>query len=214
MLLADLKLTVFKIRGTADLKTIQRMSNMVTCPMADCHYNHEHHISEDGLPWTCFGCGASACASCHSPWHDGETCEQYMTRTALNIAETHFVENRSERPIVGCPSCQAKIQKTEGCDHMECRCGAEFCYGCQAYYLSARTEGWQGFLAVQHETTCSHYTKTSKGHVIEGLSWEEFLQAKQDVEFGSKHYGLIVTYKEDDNRVSASYRASGSDRAQ
>jgi hypothetical protein len=179
------------------------MSDIVICPMADCRYGHVHDVLEDGLQWTCFGCGTYACASCCAPWHDGETCEQYMTRTALNIEETHIFEGGSERPIVECPSCKANIQKEEGCDHMRCHCGAEFCYGCQAYYLSAQTEGWQGFLAVKHQVTCDHYTKTSKGHVIEGLSWDDLWHANRNIEFGSKHVDWTVTYGRDGDGLRA-----------
>jgi len=31
-----------------------------------------------------------------------------------------------------CPRCLVIVRKEEGCNHMHCRCGAEFCYGCGA----------------------------------------------------------------------------------
>ena len=31
-----------------------------------------------------------------------------------------------------CPSCFSLIQRTEGCPHMKCKCGAQFCYTCGA----------------------------------------------------------------------------------
>ena len=189
--------------------TVQRMSNVVICPKADCNYAHEHEVSEDGLQWTCFTCGTLACASCCAPWHSNETCEQYMTRTALNIEEPQIVEGGSRRPIVRCPSCKIKIQKEKGCDHMKCRCGAEFCYGCRAYYLSAQTEGWQGFLTVRHEKTCHRYADFLQGHVIEGLSWSELWRRNGVVEFGSKHVDWIVTFAKDGKGVSVSYRNRG-----
>lgn len=33
-----------------------------------------------------------------------------------------------------CPSCQHVVEKTEGCNFMECICGTEFCYGCGVEY--------------------------------------------------------------------------------
>jgi hypothetical protein len=92
---------------------------------------------------------------------------------------------------------------------MKCRCGAEFCYGCRAHYLSAQTEGWQGFLAVQHEKTCGRYQNSSQGHVIEGLSWIELWRRIGVVEFGSKHVDRIVTFAKDGKGVSVSYRNRG-----
>jgi E3 ubiquitin-protein ligase RNF144 len=31
-----------------------------------------------------------------------------------------------------CPKCHVFIEKTEGCNHMVCRCNHEFCYVCLA----------------------------------------------------------------------------------
>lgn len=33
-----------------------------------------------------------------------------------------------------CPSCKFWVSKNQGCDHMTCRCGYEFCYQCGAKY--------------------------------------------------------------------------------
>jgi len=31
-----------------------------------------------------------------------------------------------------CPSCNVIVRKEEGCDHISCTCGSDFCYGCGA----------------------------------------------------------------------------------
>mmetsp|Transcript_63677 Transcript_63677/g.183153 ORF Transcript_63677/g.183153 Transcript_63677/m.183153 type:complete len:300 (+) Transcript_63677:66-965(+) len=31
-----------------------------------------------------------------------------------------------------CPNCRVIVRKEDGCDHVECRCGAGFCFGCGA----------------------------------------------------------------------------------
>jgi len=33
-----------------------------------------------------------------------------------------------------CPSCKEMIEKEDGCDHMQCECGHEFCYQCWRSY--------------------------------------------------------------------------------
>ena len=33
-----------------------------------------------------------------------------------------------------CPKCEVWIMKNEGCNHITCRCGAEFCYVCGKIY--------------------------------------------------------------------------------
>ena len=33
-----------------------------------------------------------------------------------------------------CPFCKHWVERTEGCDHMKCRCGKDFCYKCAGPY--------------------------------------------------------------------------------
>jgi hypothetical protein len=35
-----------------------------------------------------------------------------------------------ERPVKQCPSCKTPTQKTAGCDHLQCTCGAHWCWAC------------------------------------------------------------------------------------
>ncbi|CAG8486023.1 10391_t:CDS:2 [Ambispora gerdemannii] len=51
-----------------------------------------------------------------------------------------------------CPKCNANIEKNEGCDHMTCRCGYEFCWLCLADYNAIRKDGNK-----YHMPTCQHY---------------------------------------------------------
>lgn len=34
-----------------------------------------------------------------------------------------------------CPFCNHWVLKSEGCDHMKCRCGKDFCYKCGGVYM-------------------------------------------------------------------------------
>ncbi|KAJ4989273.1 dihydroxyacid dehydratase [Stagonosporopsis vannaccii] len=38
--------------------------------------------------------------------------------------------NRLECPVRECPACKVGVQKTYGCDHMKCHCGAHWCWAC------------------------------------------------------------------------------------
>ena len=61
----------------------------------------------------------------------------------------------NEKNIKQCPSCRQGIEKRRGCDHMTCKCGAQFCYICGADYL-----GPSGIFAVGnhvHAESCRHY---------------------------------------------------------
>lgn len=39
-----------------------------------------------------------------------------------------------------CPFCQNRIERSDGCDHMECLCGYQFCYCCGGAYGRCRCE--------------------------------------------------------------------------
>lgn len=61
----------------------------------------------------------------------------------------------NEKNIKQCPGCRQGIEKRRGCDHMTCKCGAQFCYICGADYL-----GPSGIFAVGnhvHAESCRHY---------------------------------------------------------
>lgn len=34
-----------------------------------------------------------------------------------------------------CAKCKQGVEKSEGCHHMKCTCGHEFCYKCGADYV-------------------------------------------------------------------------------
>ncbi|KAL9828698.1 putative IBR domain, E3 ubiquitin ligase RBR family [Arabidopsis thaliana] len=36
-----------------------------------------------------------------------------------------------------CPSCKFYVDKVEGCLHIKCRCGYQFCYGCGSVWKSS-----------------------------------------------------------------------------
>ena len=35
-----------------------------------------------------------------------------------------------------CPHCRLMVMRTEGCPHIICRCGGQFCYSCGGDYSS------------------------------------------------------------------------------
>jgi len=54
-----------------------------------------------------------------------------------------------------CPNCKNGIFKNDGCDHMTCLCGHEFCWRCSAPYRGAR-----GIMTVgnsAHKRWCKHH---------------------------------------------------------
>jgi len=39
-------------------------------------------------------------------------------------------EHWAQESCQACPTCYVLVRKETGCDHIQCRCGASFCYGC------------------------------------------------------------------------------------
>lgn len=51
-----------------------------------------------------------------------------------------------------CPGCGSRIEKTDGCDHMTCLCGYEFCYQCGETHCLCDDEGdEEGFTYTREE---------------------------------------------------------------
>jgi hypothetical protein len=46
------------------------------------------------------------------------------------MADEKFEEFITGSNFKQCPKCKRWIEKNQGCDHMTCKCGCEFCYRC------------------------------------------------------------------------------------
>ena len=80
---------------------------------------------------TCSECSFQWCFNCHSPWHEGLSCQSYRK------GDKQFTKWTKGR-MVGytpncqqCPKCKVYIERSTGCDSMTCnRCKTNFCYKC------------------------------------------------------------------------------------
>jgi len=100
------------------------------CPTPDCHQIYRCNVD---TALKCPSCFAAVCSVCHEEAHDGMTCAQRK----LHNEAAHDRMNEtwaSARGVKKCPSCQVWIEKIEGCNHMECRCGAHICWKCMGVF--------------------------------------------------------------------------------
>jgi IBR domain, a half RING-finger domain len=80
-------------------------------------------------------CLISYCQCCSRIWsrgrvaHTGLTCREYAAQLASLSPDSaeEWVERAGAQR---CRRCHAAIEKNEGCRHMTCRCGYEFCWTC------------------------------------------------------------------------------------
>ncbi|KAH0158405.1 hypothetical protein KCU67_g7524, partial [Aureobasidium melanogenum] len=70
----------------------------------------------------CPKCWHLTCVVCKAPGHEGDCPADLELAALLKYAE----DMRWQR----CYSCLSVVQRQDGCSHMECRCGASFCYVC------------------------------------------------------------------------------------
>ncbi|KXJ95767.1 hypothetical protein Micbo1qcDRAFT_157830, partial [Microdochium bolleyi] len=83
-----------------------------------------HNIDRDQSIVRC-DAGHRTCIYCRGADHGRETCPQDR-----ELARTH--ELAEEEGWKQCYGCNAYVEHHEACQHMTCRCGAEFCYVCGA----------------------------------------------------------------------------------
>lgn len=108
------------------------------CPGPECH-----RIAVKPRDNLFFGCNLTAfckdgcqrrfCFQCTEEPHDGPC-------NLIEIAYHHPNQDNSnqterkpkDKTIQRCPRCKAPIEKNGGCNHMTCKCGAHFCWLCNA----------------------------------------------------------------------------------
>eukprot|EP00262_Sarcandra_glabra_P000216 TRINITY_DN10297_c0_g2_i1.p1 TRINITY_DN10297_c0_g2~~TRINITY_DN10297_c0_g2_i1.p1 ORF type:complete len:509 (+),score=62.23 TRINITY_DN10297_c0_g2_i1:306-1832(+) len=121
-------------------------SEKMYCPFPNCSVllNPRHCIStrassstqQDNGCVECPECRRFICVDCRVPWHSSMTCEEYQNlpaeeRDLGDITLHRLAQNKKWRR---CQQCRRMIELTQGCYHMTCWCGHEFCYSCGAEY--------------------------------------------------------------------------------
>ncbi|KAH7402285.1 hypothetical protein DE146DRAFT_692591 [Phaeosphaeria sp. MPI-PUGE-AT-0046c] len=118
-------------------------TNPIYCPVPTCsafipdrllpqHFREKRDSRVDsgiGTPtpdlFTCPTCEAGICIGCQQQAHPGSMCtaEEFGIDTDTAALLKAWGYKR-------CPKCGHGVKRMFGCCHMECRCGANFCWGC------------------------------------------------------------------------------------
>ena len=112
----------------AHLKTIDTIQE---CPTSHC--DQTYRTSTDGSVLTCLKCSTPICTTCQAPSHSGMTC---ATRQRLGAAEIQSWNLGKD--IRKCPRCRNLIEKTGGCERVDCACGAGLCWKCMELWDANR----------------------------------------------------------------------------
>lgn len=103
-----------------------KTKNRVYCIGKNCgEWIKPNHISlEHGRKiGKCKRCGTRVCAICNNKAHNSRDCPK-------DPATKKFIDTAKEKGWQKCFSCSAMVELKEGCNHMTCRCTAEFCMVC------------------------------------------------------------------------------------
>lgn len=103
------------------------------CPTPGC--NTIYGVDSVITSQTCPGCLTVICTHCHAQ-HDGLTCAEHKDISSGGYEALQKV--KKELGIKDCPKCKTPIEKTEGCNHMNCKgCGAHICWVCLGTFTNS-----------------------------------------------------------------------------
>ena len=83
----------------------------------------------------CSECSFQWCYNCHSPWHEGLSCNSYREGDKQFMKWTKGRVSGYTPNCQKCPKCKVFIERSSGCDSMTCnRCHSHFCYKCGNHF--------------------------------------------------------------------------------
>ncbi|OAA65433.1 ring finger protein [Niveomyces insectorum RCEF 264] len=122
-------------------------------------------IEESCPKFRCHACRAAYCINHNVPWHSGETCAQYDVRTKQRRREEQRKSDQwVQKHAKECPQCHKMVHKYEGCNHITCLCGHEWCYLCFAPFVTT-----MGILRCRHKAGCTERDLAEELDLLEHL---------------------------------------------
>ncbi|XP_059660613.1 E3 ubiquitin-protein ligase RSL1-like [Cornus florida] len=87
----------------------------------------------------CAKCGGFFCVNCKVAWHNNMTCYDYKRLNPYPCEEDAKLKSVARRNAWRqCVKCNHMVELAEGCYHIYCRCGYEFCYTCGAEWKNKK----------------------------------------------------------------------------
>ncbi|GAV64350.1 IBR domain-containing protein [Cephalotus follicularis] len=145
-----LPLTNYKSLEVAIAEADVHHSDRIYCPFPNCSAlldprecssaRATSSSQSDNSCAECPVCQRFICVECEVPWHSSMSCDEYQSlpmeeRDASDITLHRLALNLRWRR---CQQCRRMIELMQGCYHMTCWCGHEFCYSCGAEYRNGQ----------------------------------------------------------------------------
>ncbi|KAK1998738.1 hypothetical protein LX36DRAFT_575720 [Colletotrichum falcatum] len=106
--------------------------NRIYCPSKRCGawIKPQYIRKEGGRKYgKCGQCRTKVCCSCNGRWHPSRECPN-------DEETTRFLDQAKDEGWKRCYKCHHMVELKEGCNHMTCRCGAQFCMVCGVKWKS------------------------------------------------------------------------------
>ncbi|KAH6671942.1 hypothetical protein B0J14DRAFT_594777 [Halenospora varia] len=118
--------------------------NRIYCPARRCgEWIQPGNIhKEDGKKYgKCGRCKTKVCVACNGKWHGAKDCPK-------DDETNRLLETAKQEGWQRCYNCRTMVELKEGCNHMTCRCTAEFCMICGLKWKSCNCP-WFNYDAVE-----------------------------------------------------------------
>ncbi|KAI9867154.1 MAG: hypothetical protein M1813_009432 [Trichoglossum hirsutum] len=102
---------------------------------SDSKTSHASSEASNSSVISCPKCEVAICVSCKRLSHPDTPCEN---------SEEWITEFLRKYKLKRCPKCGNAVKKMFGCDHIRCRCGAQWCWACCKRIVVCENEGCDG----------------------------------------------------------------------
>jgi len=87
----------------------------------------------------CKRCRGLFCLHCKVPWHNNMSCVAYKRSNPSPSVEDAKLKSLARKNLWRqCVKCSHMVELGEGCNHISCRCGHQFCYVCGAEWRNKK----------------------------------------------------------------------------
>lgn len=118
------------------------VTEKIYCPNPKCGTlmsKAEFEISAQAAARTCMKCHHRFCINCKVPWHLNMTCSDYRRQNPYQCVDDPKLKSLvTQSRWRQCVKCNHMVSLAEGCYHIYCRCGHEFCYTCGAEWKNKK----------------------------------------------------------------------------
>ncbi|KAF4983168.1 hypothetical protein FDECE_17362 [Fusarium decemcellulare] len=107
--------------------------NPTYCSVSTCSAFIPPQLIENDIA-SCPLCPQKTCVHCATQSHTGLCPEDATSQELLQLAQDEGWQR--------CKACGVIVQLNQGCNHITCRCGAEFCYKCGETWKTCECAQW------------------------------------------------------------------------